>query len=158
MTDCIAERTEISSDIIDDLIAHAQRVVRQVCNAADYQKFQDVVLSIGSLNEVKRDEALSKGPNAVCQAFGLNRNLANVVIEMFGQGVSPTLRELSNTLQPVQLFRTIPGIGPSLATRLVDNVKVETMEELWLAIQLNEINRPDLKERHLRTIEALVGR
>jgi hypothetical protein len=138
-------------------IAHAQRVVRQIGDVTEYRCFQRAITTIGTLQESKRIAMLTEGQKAVSRATGLSSHFSQVLVELFLHGSSPALKRIRNSLQPLQLFQTVPGIGPGLATRLVNKFKLETLDDLWLAIQLNVISISDLRG-NLRTIETLLQR
>ena len=60
---------------------------------------------------------------------GLSRTIAEVI----DTGRCGMLDRLRGQLDPEQLFRTLPGIGPGLARRLHDELHVDTLEALEMA-------------------------
>jgi putative hydrolase len=63
----------------------------------------------------------------------IGRGIGSAVMEMVTTGRWSQLERLQGTLQPEQLFQTLPGIGPELARRIHDALHVDTFEALELA-------------------------
>jgi len=59
--------------------------------------------------------------------------LARLIRDMVRLGRSPILERLRGELDPVSLLRSVPGIGPTLADRVHEELGVETLEELEAA-------------------------
>jgi DNA uptake protein ComE-like DNA-binding protein len=49
---------------------------------------------------------------------GIGRGIAMAIMEMLSTGRWSQLERLRGSLQPEQLFQTLPGIGPELAARI----------------------------------------
>ncbi len=63
----------------------------------------------------------------------LGRGIAAAIMEMLTNGRWGQLERLKGSTEPEQLFRTIPGIGPELASRIHDELDIDTLEALELA-------------------------
>jgi DNA polymerase (family X) len=61
---------------------------------------------------------------------GIGRGLAAAITEFVTDGRSSLLERLQGEHNPEALFARIPGIGPSLAGRIVADLEIETLEEL----------------------------
>jgi len=89
---------------------------------------------------------------------GIGRGIGAAIVEMVTTGHWAQLDRLSGTLEPQQLFRTIPGIGPELAERIHDELHVETLEALELAAhdgRLEEV--PGIGARRVAAIRAVLA-
>jgi putative hydrolase len=64
---------------------------------------------------------------------GIGRGIGAAIVEMMTTGRWAQLDRLAGLLEPEQLFRTIPGIGPELAERIHDELHIDTLEGLELA-------------------------
>lgn len=63
----------------------------------------------------------------------IGRSIALAIDEMLGRGRWMQLERLRGDLDPEQLFRSIPGVGPSTAERIHDELHVDTLEALEIA-------------------------
>lgn len=59
--------------------------------------------------------------------------LARAIAQIVNTGHLPMLDRLRGESDPIQLFASLPGIGPTLAQRIHDHLDVETLEELEAA-------------------------
>ncbi|HEY5701009.1 MAG TPA: helix-hairpin-helix domain-containing protein [Gammaproteobacteria bacterium] len=64
---------------------------------------------------------------------GIGRGIANAIVEMVAHGRWSLLDRLRGELDPVQLFQSVPGLGPELAKRIHENLHVDTLEALEVA-------------------------
>ena len=63
----------------------------------------------------------------------IGRGIASAIVEMLETGRWAALDRLTGELEPEQLFRTLPGVGPDLARRIHDELQIDTLEALELA-------------------------
>ncbi|HZW03765.1 MAG TPA: helix-hairpin-helix domain-containing protein [Anaerolineaceae bacterium] len=76
-------------------------------------------------------ELVEQGKEDAVQALpGIGGGLFAVIAEFVTTGDSGVLRRLEAEVDPRQAFARVPGIGPELADRLVDGLKIHTLEEL----------------------------
>ena len=74
-----------------------------------------------------------EGPEGLQRLPGVGRGIAGAIAEMLVTGRWTRLDRLRGELDPVQVFRTVPGIGPALAERIHDALHVDTLEALEAA-------------------------
>lgn len=88
------------------------------------------------------DELLAEGGVEALDAIpGVGRGIAAALAEMAHTGRWTYLERLRGGADPSDLFRIIPGVGPKLARRLHDELKVETLEQLEAALHDPETGR-----------------
>jgi DNA polymerase (family X) len=63
----------------------------------------------------------------------IGRGIAAAIAEMLLTGRWSQLERLRGAVDPAQLFRSVPGIGPELAARIHDELHIDTLEALELA-------------------------
>jgi DNA polymerase (family X) len=63
----------------------------------------------------------------------IGQGIAGAIREMVATGHWGQLDRLRGTVDPVRLFQSLPGIGPHLAGRIHDTLKVDTLEDLEIA-------------------------
>lgn len=73
-----------------------------------------------------KDEEIQKLP-------GIGGGLYAIIAEYVTTGESGVLRRLEAEVDPRQAFTRVAGIGPELANRLIDELKIHSLEELELA-------------------------
>jgi hypothetical protein len=75
----------------------------------------------------------AQGREALVALPNIGRGIASALAEMVVSGRWSQLDRLRGSLEPEQLFRTIPGIGPKLAAKVHDELQIETLEALEIA-------------------------
>ena len=78
------------------------------------------------IEEIVREMGLT----GLVELPGIGRGIGAAIVEMVTTGRWAQLDRLAGSLEPEQLFRTIPGIGPQLAERIHDELHIETLEGL----------------------------
>ncbi len=97
---------------------------------AAYRRAADVVARL----DRPVSEILARGGREALVALpAIGRRIAAALAEMVVTGRWSQLDRLRGRLDPEALFRTIPGIGPELASRLCEDLHLETLEALEIA-------------------------
>jgi putative hydrolase len=87
-------------------------------------------------------EELDRGVDAILAAEGLDgltrlpnvgRSIAASIAEMVRTGRWSQLERIRGTLDPVKLFQSVPGIGPTLALEIHNQLHADTLEALEAA-------------------------
>ncbi len=119
----IAERLREASDVLGQQGANPFRV-------SAYRKAADTVAGldedIGALFERDGTDGLEALPN-------IGRGIAAAIAELLRTGRWSQLEHLRGSLDPVQRFQAVPGIGPALAERIHNELHIDTLEELEAA-------------------------
>jgi hypothetical protein len=119
----IAERLRELADLLEQQRANRFRV-RAYRHAAD--SIAGVCEDLRNLFEREGSEGLEALP-------GVGSAIAASVAEMLRTGRWSQLERLRGALDPQQVFRAIPGVGPELARRIHDTLHVDTLEALEIA-------------------------
>jgi hypothetical protein len=94
----------------------------------------------------------------VIELPGIGRGIGAAIVEMITTGRWAQLERLAGTLAPEQLFRTIPGIGPELATRIHDELHVDSLEQLEDAAHEGRlVHVPGIGQRRAAAIRAALS-
>jgi len=72
---------------------------------------------------------------------GIGRTIAGQIEAWIETGHSPYLARLEGDTSPELLFRTLPGVGPTLADRLHHSLGADTLEELEVAAHDGRLER-----------------
>ena len=95
-----------------------------------YRKAADTV---GRCPRSLRDLLAQSGVAGLDALPGIGAGIAAAIAEMLQTGHWTQLERLRGSLDPVSLFRTVPGVGPELAQRIHDALDVDTLEALETA-------------------------
>lgn len=95
-----------------------------------YRKAADTIASWPQDVRVIFDRGGRDGLDAIPS---IGQGISAAIAEILISGRWAQLDRMRGEVDAVQLFRTIPGIGPELATRIHDDLHVETLEALELA-------------------------
>lgn len=81
------------------------------------------------------DEILaSEGRDGLVALPAVGQGIASAIAEMVTTGRWTALEQLEGKVDPEALMMTVPGIGPQLASRLHNDLQIETLEELETAL------------------------
>jgi len=72
----------------------------------------------------------TKGSHGLTALPGIGAVIGNAIVEILTTGQSSQLERLRGELDPETLFRRIPGVGPKLARRIIDELHIDTLEAL----------------------------
>ncbi len=90
----------------------------------------------GTLDTMRRnagDILAREGVEGLIELPHIGKSIASAIVEMIQTGRWLQLERLRGSVDPVKLFRTIPGIGPKLAADIESRLHVETLEDLEAA-------------------------
>jgi len=102
---------------------------------AAYRRAARTLLELETpIDEIVRNEGL-KG---VVELPGIGRGIGTAIVEIVTTGRWNQLDRLSGTLEPEQLFQTVPGIGPQLAARIHNELNADTLPRVPIEATLKE--------------------
>jgi putative hydrolase len=88
----------------------------------------------------------------------IGRSIALAIEEMLRTGRWQQLERLRGTLDPEQVFQSIPGIGPELARRIHESLEIESLAELEQAAHDGRLEQVSgVGPRRARMIGAALG-
>jgi hypothetical protein len=119
----IAEALDRVADLLEAQEANRYRVRAYRAAAETIRRHE---ISLADLVEEGGVEAVDALPT-------IGRTIASNVAELVHRGGLSLLDRLEGEVSPERLLTTVPGIGPKLATRIHDELAVDTLEELEVA-------------------------
>jgi putative hydrolase len=120
----IADRLREAADLLEQQGANPFRV-----NA--YRKAARTVESVeADLSVILRTE----GFEGLTSLPGIGPQIGGAIAEMIRTGQWTQLERLRGALDPETLFSKVPGIGPKLAERIINQLHLDTLEGLELAV------------------------
>lgn len=100
----------------------------------------------------------SGGVEALVDLPAIGESIALAVDEMLRSGRWMQLERLRGALDPEQLFQSIPGVGARIATRIHDELHVDTLEALEIAAHDGRLETvPGIGPRRAAMIAAALG-
>ena len=144
----IADRLAEAADLLEQQHANAFRV-------AAYRR------AAGTIRSLKRDlpALLEQGGVAgLTDLPSVGDSLARSIAEMVQTGRWMQLERLRGTIDPEQLFQSIPGIGPRLAEQIHTDLDVESLEELEATCRDGRLERiPGIGSRRAAMLRAALA-
>jgi len=146
----IASRFDEVANLLEEQSANQYRVQAWRGGAATIRHHPRPVVA------VLRDAGLE----GLVRLPGIGAALARAVRELAESGRLATLERLRGESDPVALLASVPGIGPKLAERIHDELRVETLEQLEIAANDGSLERVEgMGVKRVRGVcEALAGR
>jgi len=125
----VQENQEIS-DKLREMAALLDAQGANPYRAAAYRKAADM---IAHLTQPLRDTFDAKGVTGLDALPHIGKGIAAAIAEILITGRWNQLERLRGTLDPAQLFQSVPGMGPQLARRAHEALHVDTLEALEAA-------------------------
>jgi len=100
----------------------------------------------------------TEGAKGLQKLPGIGAHIAAVVAGYVYTGRIPLLEQLEGSLQPERLFRSLPGIGPALAVRIVRELGIESLEDLELTAHDGRLESlPGFGPRRTSAVRAAIA-
>jgi putative hydrolase len=144
----ISEKLQELADLLEQQAANPFRV-------AAYRRAAGTV---SGHEEPLADLAEREGLEGLDRLPGIGRSIALAIQEMLRTGRWMQLERLRGSLDPEQVFQSIPGIGPALARAIHDALDIETLPDLELAAHDGRLERvPGMGSRRARMVAAALA-
>jgi hypothetical protein len=119
----IAEKLRELADLLEQQNANPYRV----------GAYRRAARTVTGQEEPLADLAGREGLEGLDRLPGIGRSIALAIQEMLRTGRWMQLERLRGSLDPEQVFQSIPGIGPALARTIHESLDIETLADLELA-------------------------
>ena len=155
--------TPLNQQIAMKLAQAADLLEQQGANPFRVNAYRRASETVSRLEQDVRELADAGGSAALIRLPGIGTGIASAIEELLATGRWSQLERLRGTLDPVHLFRTVPGIGPKLAEEIHDSLHIDTLEALETAAYDGRLQAvPGLGTRRVAAIRnalsALLGR
>lgn len=141
--DAPAPKLQVNREIADRFVEAAGLLESQDAN---YFRVDAYASAANTLLEMDRDVteiARSGGKQALMEIPTIGDAIAEAILEIVENGTWGFLGRLREDLDPVDVFQTLPGVGPKLARRIHETLNVETLEELEIAVVDGRLDQVD---------------
>lgn len=153
------QRVVENEQIADTLDEVADLLEFQKDNPFRVRSYRRAAAQIRDLGEPVAELYQRLGAKGLRAIEGIGEGLSASIVEIVETGRLGLLTRLRAEISPVEVFASLPGLGEILAQRIVDQLEVESLEELERAVhdgRLEEV--PGIGESRVSGIgHALAG-
>jgi putative hydrolase len=125
--------TPLNQQIAMKLAQAADLLEQQGANPFRVSAYRRAGDTVSRLSRDIGEMAQAEGTPGLVRLPGIGTGIAAAIQELLRTGNWAQLERLRGTLDPAQLFRTVPGIGPKLAEQIHDSLHIDTLEALEAA-------------------------
>ncbi len=144
--------------IADSLAEAADLLEQQDANAFRIAAYRRAADTLRSLKQGLPTVLEEGGVAGLTDLPAIGDSLARAIAEMVHTGKWMQLERLHGTVDPEQLFQSIPGIGPRLAEQIHKDLDVESLEELEAACRDGRLERlPRIGARRTAMLRAALA-
>ncbi len=122
-----------NEQIAGRLTEAATLLEHQGANAFRVQAYRRAAETVARLERDAGEIVRQEGAEGLIALPGIGSGIAAAIVELVTRGRWSALERLRGELNPVALFRSVPGIGPALAEQIHDALHLDTLEELEAA-------------------------
>jgi len=125
---------DVNRDIASRLREAADILEQQAANPFRVRAYRRAAETISHLEEELPALMEHGGQDALVELPNIGRGIATAITEILATGRWAQLERMRGSLDPVQRLQAVPGIGPVLAEQIHDELHVDTLEGLELAV------------------------
>ncbi|MGJ0428922.1 helix-hairpin-helix domain-containing protein [Methylobacter sp.] len=123
----------VNKEVSDRLREIARLLEEQGANPFRSTAYLRAAITIDELDRPVSEIVEKEGIDGLDALPGIGAGIARSICEYVTTGRMSRLDSLRTGHDPIELFEQIPGIGPTLAHRLIETLHVDTLEELEIA-------------------------
>jgi len=144
--------------IADKLRELADLLEQQGANPFRVGAYRRAAATVAAYKEEMTEVLERDGLEGLVALPGIGRSIASSIREMVNTGRWVQLERLRGTLEPEQVFCSVPGVGPALAHKIHEALHVETLEALEIAAHDGRIEQvPGVGPRRAAILRASLG-
>jgi putative hydrolase len=144
--------------IAEKLLELADLLEQQNANPFRVNAYRRAAQTVAAHPEELAELAEREGSEGLDRLPGIGRSIALAILELLRTGRWMQLERLRGSLDPEQVFQSIPGVGPELAKRIHDTLEIETLAELEQSAHDGRLEQvPGVGPRRARMIAAALA-
>jgi putative hydrolase len=129
----IEMQTSLNQQVAMKLAQAADLLEQQGANPFRVSAYRRASETVSRLRQDIGELTESGGTAGLIQLPNIGKGIASAIHEMVTTGNWVQLQRLRGTLDPVHLFRTVPGVGPKMAEQINERLHIDTLEALEAA-------------------------
>ncbi len=126
----MSEEKQANEDVATVLDQIADLLETQGANRFRIRAYRNAAHTVRTADEPVADVVREGGEDALQDLPNIGAGIARVIGTYVRTGRSDLLDRLKGEVAPGELFTQVPGIGPTLARRIAEELDVSTLEEL----------------------------
>ena len=145
-----------SNDAIAEALERlADRLAEREANPHRVQAYRTAAQTARSAEHPLATLLEQGGPEALKELPGIGESLSSRIGGFVQTGRLLLLEQINEAFSPKALFTRVPGIGPELAQRIYDELKIETLEALEVAAHNGRLEQVEgFGRRRIRALRA----
>jgi putative hydrolase len=144
--------------IAEKLLELADLLEQQNANPFRVNAYRRAAQTVSAHPEELSQLATREGSEGLDGLPGIGQSISRAILEMLRTGRWMQLERLRGSLDPEQVFQSIPGVGPELAKRIHDTLEIETLAELEQAAHDGRLEQvPGVGPRRARMVAAALA-
>ena len=148
----------VNQQVARKLDEAAELLARQGANPFRVSAYRKAADTVETLDQDVREIFEEGGLEALIRLPTIGRGIAAAIREIVTSGRWSQLERLRGTLEPENLLQTVPGVGPALASRIHDELHIDTLEQLETAAWDGRLEAmPGIGERKLQALRATLA-
>ena len=153
-----SERAAVNAAVAEKLDEVAALLSSQGANPFRVRAYRQGAEALRQLGTPVSDVLARGGLPALERLPGIGESLARTIRDVLSFGYSPMLARLRGDADPVRLMTSVPGIGRRLASKIHDDLHLETLEDLEAAAHDGRLARlPGFGPKRLAGIRAVLA-
>jgi putative hydrolase len=152
------ERLRKNKLLADQLREAASLLEQQGANWFRVNAYRKAADTVESLPEEVAVVLETEGFEGLTARPGIGPLIGGAIVEMVRTGKWSLLERLRGMLDPEGLFAKVPGIGPKLSRRIIDELHLDTLESLETATYDHRLERvPGFGPRRTAMVRSALG-
>lgn len=144
-----------NQEVADKLNEIATLLQEQGANPFRVSAYQNAASVVAHLNKSVNKIVEQKGIEGLIALPGIGEGIARSIVEYVAMGRMSRLESLRGGRDPVALFEQIPGIGPTLAHRIIEILHINSLEALEVAAHNKRLEKiPGFSRKKVEMVEA----
>lgn len=141
------------------LRAIAALLEEQQANPFRVNAYLHAAATVDALTEPLEETLQNKGFAALTELPGIGAGIARSISEYLMTGRMSRLESLQAGHDPIPLFEQIPGIGPTLAHRIIETLHIDSLEALEAAAHNGRLkNVPGFSQKKIDLVQTWLAR
>ena len=153
----MCSNTHDNASIAKQLIEYAGLLEQQGSDGFRERAYRKAAATILQLDKPLETIFFEQGWNGLVSLPGIGKGIAGAITEIIVTGRWSQLERLHGDLSPEHLFLSIPGIGPVLAARLVNEHHFETLQDLQAVVLDSKTHIDGFGPRRRAAIRAVLA-
>ena len=131
----------INQEVADKLSEIADLLEQQGANVFRVNAYRNAAAVVAKLPQAVSDIVARRDIEGLIELPGIGQGIARCIYEYVAMGRMSRLESLKGGSDPISLFESIPGIGSTLAHRIVEQLHIDSLEALEVAAHSHRLDK-----------------